>query len=231
MLIQHHDAHCKPLVANSGTDPLAVAPDHENRFRFWIADWCRNRFDLSLEEEGLLFTACMCMIETRAPLPSDEKQAARLINTSPRRYARVMTTLLAKGKLLRGPNGIFSPVVTKELDRIDREWRARSRNGFVREARAFIERGGVRTKRTSIPIPTKLEVLEKTSGRCVYCAVVLILEDGHSNSYRPDHVLPVARGGTNDIANLVPSCRACNAKKSDKTALQFMSYGEVDHET
>lgn len=28
-----------------------------------------------------------------------------------------------------------------------------------------------------------------------------------------DHVVPIARGGTNVIANIVPACRPCNSKK------------------
>ena len=31
-----------------------------------------------------------------------------------------------------------------------------------------------------------------------------------------DHVIPKARGGTDDLANLVPACRACNSAKRDR---------------
>lgn len=33
----------------------------------------------------------------------------------------------------------------------------------------------------------------------------------------PEHVLPLSRGGTNDMSNIVAACRACNADKNDLT--------------
>lgn len=68
--------------------------------------------------------------------------------------------------------------------------------------------------RVSIPRRDRDAVLRKTSGRCAYCAVTLTVVPGQPHSYCVDHVLPVARGGSNDIANLIPSCRSCNTKKS-----------------
>lgn len=83
-----------------------------------------------------------------------------------------------------------------------------------------------RTSRAPIPAATREAVLKKTKGKCAYCAVVLTLDAGHPHSYCADHVLPVARGGSDDIANLIPSCRTCNGKKSAKTALHFMVQDE-----
>lgn len=80
-----------------------------------------------------------------------------------------------------------------------------------------------RQKRDAIPSRKRDAVLRKTSGKCVYCAVTLTTKPGHAHSYCIDHVLAVKNGGTDDVANLVPSCRDCNGKKSAKTALRFMS--------
>jgi len=33
-----------------------------------------------------------------------------------------------------------------------------------------------------------------------------------------DHVIPKARGGTDDVANLTPACTACNSAKRDRPA-------------
>lgn len=80
----------------------------------------------------------------------------------------------------------------------------------------------------SLPSGRRSAVLAKTSSRCVYCAVLLTTAPDHPNTFQADHVLPVVRGGSDDIANLVPSCADCNAKKSAKTALRFMPNGGGD---
>lgn len=77
-------------------------------------------------------------------------------------------------------------------------------------------------KRADIPRRTRETVLAKTSGKCAYCGVRLTTDHGKPNSYHPDHVLPVACGGSDDVANLIPSCRSCNLKKRAKTALNFL---------
>lgn len=38
-----------------------------------------------------------------------------------------------------------------------------------------------------------------------------------------DHVIPLARGGTDDITNIVPACQSCNSKKNAKTADEFIN--------
>lgn len=72
------------------------------------------------------------------------------------------------------------------------------------------------------PIPKKIrfEVFKRDKFTCQYCGRTVpdvILQ--------VDHIKPVAKGGTNDIINLVTSCRDCNLGKgarelSDDTILQ-----------
>ena len=79
-------------------------------------------------------------------------------------------------------------------------------------------------------------VSEKTGGRCYYCKSLLPenekLYSPHGTIYMEirrwhiDHLIPVARGGTDHIDNLVPSCISCNLKKHDKTVEEFISQGE-----
>jgi endogenous inhibitor of DNA gyrase (YacG/DUF329 family) len=47
--------------------------------------------------------------------------------------------------------------------------------------------------------------------RCAYCHSAM------NDQPEPDHVVPLSRGGRNDIANILPCCRACNADKNDRT--------------
>ncbi len=77
-------------------------------------------------------------------------------------------------------------------------------------------------RRDALPVATRSAVMAKTGGVCVYCGVRLATKKGQPNSYHADHVLPVAKGGSDDVGNLVPSCRSCNLKKKDGTALQFI---------
>lgn len=45
-------------------------------------------------------------------------------------------------------------------------------------------------------------------GRCAYCA--------GSDGWTRDHVIPVSRGGSDFIGNILPACLSCNASKQDK---------------
>jgi hypothetical protein len=44
-----------------------------------------------------------------------------------------------------------------------------------------------------------------------------------------DHVVPLEQGGADDITNLVPSCRSCNASKRDRTPDQWRKSLERRH--
>ncbi|MBL8983224.1 MAG: HNH endonuclease, partial [Gemmatimonadetes bacterium] len=66
----------------------------------------------------------------------------------------------------------------------------------------------------------KHATLRDCGRRCVYCARVLPLE--HATL---DHVVPLARGGTDDPGNLVVACGPCNRLKGDlHPALFFARY-------
>ncbi len=52
------------------------------------------------------------------------------------------------------------------------------------------------------------------AGRCWWCGKKL-------KRYHVDHRVPIAKGGTNDPANLCLACPSCNARKSDKLPGEF----------
>ena len=67
------------------------------------------------------------------------------------------------------------------------------------------------TKRKAITKKVRFEVFKRDSFTCQYCGqaapdVVLHI----------DHIEPVAKGGDNEILNLITSCAGCNAGKSDR---------------
>jgi 5-methylcytosine-specific restriction endonuclease McrA len=52
-------------------------------------------------------------------------------------------------------------------------------------------------------------------GRCAYCGEFAPLE--------PDHRVALSRGGSNDIANILPACHRCNARKHQMSEAEFRS--------
>jgi hypothetical protein len=67
------------------------------------------------------------------------------------------------------------------------------------------------TKRESLTKKTRFEVFKRDSFTCQYCgrkAPDILLQ--------VDHIEPVAKGGANDLLNLITSCFDCNSGKSDR---------------
>jgi len=63
--------------------------------------------------------------------------------------------------------------------------------------------------RSSISRGLKAQVWDKTAGLCWYCHEEL----NPFRDFTVDHVVPLARGGSNHIENLVPACGICNMRK------------------
>lgn len=55
-----------------------------------------------------------------------------------------------------------------------------------------------------------------TGNHCYYCGDV-------PKKLTPDHAIPLARGGTNDITNIVPACLPCNVSKYTMTSDEFIA--------
>jgi 5-methylcytosine-specific restriction endonuclease McrA len=62
--------------------------------------------------------------------------------------------------------------------------------------------------------PTEwLALVELHGGRCAY--------RGEEGPLEVDHRIPLSRGGSNRIDNILPACRSCNAKKHNMTEEEF----------
>lgn len=59
-----------------------------------------------------------------------------------------------------------------------------------------------------------LAVLAKHGGKCIAC--------GDAGNITRDHIIPIAKGGTNFIENIKPMCLACNVAKSDSMSKGFL---------
>lgn len=63
----------------------------------------------------------------------------------------------------------------------------------------------------------RLTILGRDRHECVYCTAPLSEE-----TFVLDHVLPVAKGGTNRKHNLVTACESCNGRRSEREPGEFL---------
>jgi hypothetical protein len=57
--------------------------------------------------------------------------------------------------------------------------------------------------------------VDSQNGRCFYCQTIL-------STPVAEHMIPLCRGGSNWISNIVASCASCNASKGTKTHVEFL---------
>ena len=60
----------------------------------------------------------------------------------------------------------------------------------------------------------RFKVLMRDNFKCRYCG-----KTSDEKELEVDHVIPKARGGSNNLENLVTSCFECNRGKRDKTLI------------
>lgn len=79
-------------------------------------------------------------------------------------------------------------------------------------------------KRNAVGSHTRLEWESKVAGfggKCAYCKT----EKWHDK----DHIMPISKGGTDYIDNVVPSCIHCNRTKSDSLDSRWTGLLVIDH--
>ncbi len=59
------------------------------------------------------------------------------------------------------------------------------------------------------------EKFAQCGGVCFYCR--------KPGKLTEDHLIPISRGGTDNIDNIVPACQSCNSRKNKKTAEEHFS--------
>jgi len=84
----------------------------------------------------------------------------------------------------------------------------------------------VRTRRVGAEGSYSIEELRskfaKFDNKCVYC--------GDTETLTADHIIPLSRGGSNYIDNVVSACFACNNEKRSRTAKEFFDSIEAGEE-
>jgi 5-methylcytosine-specific restriction endonuclease McrA len=63
--------------------------------------------------------------------------------------------------------------------------------------------------------PAELEALvEQFNGCCAYCG---------KPGTTIDHVVPLSKGGRDEIANVLPACKPCNSSKNNRDLSEWLA--------
>jgi 5-methylcytosine-specific restriction endonuclease McrA len=89
-----------------------------------------------------------------------------------------------------------------------------ARHPEVKQARKAKYRGRLRNAKGSFTRDEWEARKIQFGNRCVYC-------DRESKHLTPDHYIPLSKGGTNFIDNIVPACQDCNRRKWSKDPSTF----------
>jgi hypothetical protein len=71
---------------------------------------------------------------------------------------------------------------------------------------------------------TRETVYHKYNGHCAYCGRAIAYKDMQVDHLRPRRAYNAEDAGTDDISNLMPSCRMCNHYKRANTLETFRRY-------
>jgi 5-methylcytosine-specific restriction endonuclease McrA len=67
-------------------------------------------------------------------------------------------------------------------------------------------------------------VIDRAQDRCEYCQC---RSDYATETYAADHVIPVSRGGSDEVNNLALACSGCNGRKYNKQEVVDPATGEM----
>ena len=76
-----------------------------------------------------------------------------------------------------------------------------------------------KTPRINIPLEVRKYVFERDSYQCQSCGKTQL-----ETQLTIDHIIPLARGGQNDISNLQTLCYPCNHQKKHNLDPRFRRY-------
>lgn len=83
-----------------------------------------------------------------------------------------------------------------------------------------------RAKRVSINKAKREAVYKKYDGHCAYCGREIEYKDMQVDHFQPLRACSIDDTGTDDLSNLMPSCRMCNHYKRANSLETFRRYIE-----
>lgn len=81
------------------------------------------------------------------------------------------------------------------------------------KARAYKAKNNAKRKQAKAFSVTSKDIARVLAMNCFYCQ--------ETASEHIDHIIPLARGGTHSVGNLIGSCARCNIQKSSKTIMEY----------
>jgi 5-methylcytosine-specific restriction endonuclease McrA len=151
---------------------------------------------------------------------AEEYRANRKIYREANRERRQAATAAwreANRDRVRAVNRSYQKANPDLVARIKAEWADRNSEAEKERKRLLTARRRAQ-KRGSVGHYTAEQIqglLMAQKCRCANCCVSI------RDSYHIDHVVPLARGGSNDIRNIQLLCRPCNLRKAAKDPLDF----------
>lgn len=139
---------------------------------------------------------------------SDVDRARRLGREKERaRYAVDPEGARARSQLWRAAN----PDKVREQER---KWRATDAGRRLKAISEGRRRARKRNAQGTYTLGEWQAKCAEHGGTCFYC--------GAAKPLTADHVVPLARGGSNRIENIVPACIGCNSSKRDADAGEWI---------
>lgn len=102
-----------------------------------------------------------------------------------------------------------------------REYFQTERGKQVSRAHSHRRRARKAQSSGSYTVDELLAQLKRQKERCYYCGVKV------GKNYHADHVIPLSRGGYNDISNIVIACARCNRRKHNKLPHEWPEGGRL----
>jgi 5-methylcytosine-specific restriction endonuclease McrA len=94
-----------------------------------------------------------------------------------------------------------------------KQWRARNLERARACVRVSKHKRRAAAAGTHFTLEEWIELLAEHEGHCAYC--------GSTERIEADHRIPLYRGGSNKIGNILPACRHCNRRKHRRTEEEF----------
>jgi 5-methylcytosine-specific restriction endonuclease McrA len=193
--------------------------------KFWWQDWSGDKVlhTCSLAARGA-WMELLCIMHEAEPFghlllngkPPTTKQLANLLGAPEKEVSKLIAELADSGVFSRTPAGvIYSRRFLRDqaLSEDMKEIASLGGNPSIIRGTVPKEERNRGFKRTDSPRKTE-RIFAKSAGKCHWCGIDLQRETAGPDFFHVDHVIAVRDGGTNDEANLVAACSACNHNRA-----------------